>query len=364
MNVTIEGIGVLGGFGCGTGDLMRALTAQRPSARNMTLDTSEGPIEIPALRTETDLLTDFLPKKELRRIGHYARMALLGCYLALDDAGMLAASHRDLGIIVATGYGATCNTFDFQHSVLNHPNPCGSPTKFSNSVHNAAAAHISIFLGSMGPNLSLSHYDMSMASAFFNALLWLEEERVDTVVVGGVDEFCNVLGYYWHCHTGSAARRYLPHSQAPSTYAVIGEGACFFVLRRVNKGSDAYARIAGVQMGSTNGRIPPLSGRDVYLIGADGYSECDHRYADWLPPDARVAAYTDVYGGLPVGMGFDVAIAALSLQSRQFFAPSKAGDTPQIGSIARVPEALSASDRFTCLKLGAADAYGWISLVP
>ena len=64
----------------------------------------------------------------MRRIDHYIRMALLASFLALEDAGLLASKPDRMGIIVATGYGATCNTFDFQHSVITDSDPCGSPT--------------------------------------------------------------------------------------------------------------------------------------------------------------------------------------------------------------------------------------------
>ena len=42
---------------------------------------------MPAFLADTARLDDFLNKKALRRVDHFSKMALLGSYLALQDAG-------------------------------------------------------------------------------------------------------------------------------------------------------------------------------------------------------------------------------------------------------------------------------------
>jgi 3-oxoacyl-[acyl-carrier-protein] synthase II len=360
VNIGIQGIGVLGGFGCGLEDLTQALLRPRPLDVTLPLETVRGRIEIPALRADTQRLGEYLPKKALRRIDHYTRMALLGAFMALDDAR--CTDRQRLGIIVATGYGATCNTFDFQDSLLNHRDPCGSPTKFSNSVHNAAAAHIAIFLKAMGPNLSLSHFDMSMPSALATAVQWLAEKRVDTVLVGGVDEFCKVLGYYYYFRDTPSSQKWFPPQTPPSNYEIVGEGACFFVLKREGDGDNAYGSIEAVRMGRFNGRDPERPRNAAYIIAADGYSECDHRYRDWLTAGEPVAAYTQAYGGIPIGMGFDLAIAALIRRNNTYFTTQNRylHDTPGFNRVD--PEMAVDARRICCLKLGTADSYGWVAL--
>ena len=358
MKASIEGIGVLGGFGCGLNQLETALTGYPPQPQSISLETSDGSIEIPALLAETSRLTDFVSKRNLRRIGHYIRMALLASYTALEDAGLSRRQGNRMGIIVATGYGATCNTFDFQHSIINNADPCGSPTVFANSVHNAAAANISIFLKEMGPNLSLSHYDMSIPSAFVTALQWLEEKRVDTVLVGGVDEYCKVLGYYWHCqqHPDSRARGPVAESD------IIGEGACFFVLSRNVDDPKPYGVIETVRLGHGRAARSDFPENTVFYLNVDGYSECDQKYATVVPPAAPVATHTHIFGGTPIGMGFEIAIAALSQKSGRIFASAEIDrGLKNGGQLIRRRQDLK-NRRICCLKLGAGDAYGWITL--
>ena len=362
MKVSIKGIGAIGGFGCGIGDLNKALIAGKISSAAITIKTTDGDIEVPAFLANTDGLKSFVNKRDLRRIDHYIRMALLGCFLALEDADMLHANRGKMGIIIATGYGSTCNTFDLQHSVITEAAPFCSPIQFSNSVHNAAATYISILLKEMGPNLSVSHYDMSIASAFLSACQWLQEERVESVLVGSVDEYSKILGYFRHCLYNTGNKRAGFVGKMNQEHAIIGEGANFFVLTAKNKADSPYGFIEDVKMGNFKRRGINLPENTAFFLGADGYSECDERYADYIPEKALVASYSHLYGGLPVGTGFDIAIAALSNKSGTIF---KSGDSPIYNSgllnVIRQNEDLG-SRRICCLKLGAGGSYGWISL--
>ncbi len=95
-----------------------------------------------------------------------------------------------------------------------------SPTHFSNSVHNAAAAHVSICYGITGPNLTISQFDMSFFPALITAMAWLGTEKVDAVLLGTSDAFCDVLGY---CIDKFSS---IKGNQGYS----FGEGSAFFLL--------------------------------------------------------------------------------------------------------------------------------------
>jgi len=362
LKVSIKGIGVLGGFGCGIGDLNKALTSGKSSSATIDIKTTAGDIEVPAFLANTDRLKSFVNKRGLRRIDHYIRMALLGCFLALEDADMLHTNRGKMGIIIATGYGSTCNTFDLQHSVITEAAPFCSPTQFSNSVHNAAATHISILLKEMGPNLSVSHYDMSITSAFLSACQWLQEERVESVLVGSVDEYSKILGYFRHCLYRKGNKKAGFADKMNPEYAIIGEGSNFFILTGEKETTSPYGFIEDVKMGNFKHRGINLPENAAFFLGADGYSECDDQYEDYIPEKALVASYSHLYGGLPVGTGFDIAIAALSNKSGTIF---KSGNSPIFNSgrlnAIRHNEDLG-SKRICCLKLGAGGSYGWVSL--
>jgi 3-oxoacyl-[acyl-carrier-protein] synthase II len=362
LKISIKGIGALGGFGAGLAMLEHALIHPKEMVSTVSMESSKGQIEVPALLADTSDLTSHVGKRALRRADHYIRMTLLSSLYALEDAGMLETERRRMGIIVATGYGATCNTFDFQYSMIDSDDPCGSPTKFANSVHNAAAGNLSLFLNEMGPNLSVSQYDMSIPSAFMCALQWLKEGRVDTVLVGGVDEYCKVLGYYWYTRYNGNAREEDATSVNALKHAIIGEGACFFVLAREEDCVSPYGYIEDVQMGNfLRGRMR-LPESTIFFLGADGYSRSEEYYGDIIPARARVASYTHLYGGVPIGPAFDIAVAALSVRSNTIYGslPNPAIDADQLNMVNK-DEPLGPG-RICCLKLGADGAFGWITV--
>ncbi len=145
---------------------------------------------------------------------------------------MLQDDHQNLAVVIATGYGASQTTFSFLDTAFDDGDACASPTLFSNSVHNAAAAHVSILLNARGPNLTVSQFEMSVPSAMLTACQWLEDKIVDAVLFGGVDEYCSVLGYCWQRFFGAGSP--VQHEAIGMEYqsAITGEGSAFFLLTR------------------------------------------------------------------------------------------------------------------------------------
>ena len=352
---------MLGGFGAGLAKLEQALIHHKTPTDNVQIVTTRGQVRLPALLADTSDLYAFLNKRDLRRTDRYIQMALLASYYALEDAVMLTLKRRRMGIIVATGYGSTCNTFDLLNRLEDTSEALISPTEFSNSVHNAAAGQISIFLDEMGPNLTVSDHDMSIPSAFLTAVQWLQEERVDAVLLGGVDEYCQVLGHYWHSQYNDTAGDGNTVSIDTKRHAIIGEGACFFVLTREEEAAPRYGFIEDIQMGNfLRGRIR-LPENALFFIGADGYSPCENYYADIIPANAETATYTPLYGGIPIGPAFDVAIAALTVRSGTVRRPFKSGFGPDRLNMNSRDGSLD-SERICCVKLGADGAFGSIVL--
>lgn len=358
MTVFIRGVGAVGGFGSGVDALKKSLmTGESPTTMTI-IETPGGPVHVPAFLADTSALNDFIAPRALRRISHYVRMALLGCYLALEDADMLDSRPERTGVIVATGHGSTCNRFDFQTGSNGDDDLCYSPTQFSNSVHNAAAAYVSVFLKEHGPNLSINHFDQSIVSAFLTARDWIETGRVDAVLVGGVDEFSKAMSLY---------RRKVVESKSGGSYlndmtpAVVGEGSVFFLLTGNGNHSKGYGYIRQVAMGNLKNRKIDFPKRTAVIFGADGYSRCDSLYPSMIPENVGAASYQHLYGGLPVGMGFDAAIAALSLTAGKLYKSSE-------DSLNGLSRRFVSSDQdldggsLCCFKLSPSNTFGLIVL--
>ncbi len=350
MRLAIQGIGVSGGFGCGVAALRTALQTGSVEPQQACVERGDKVDNFPLYRAEIAGLQDFFAKRALRRIDHFSKMTLLGACLALQDADLLEADRSRTGVVIATGYGALKTTFDFLDSYLDFGYSCSSPTHFSNSVHNAAAAHVSMQLKATAPSLTVTQFEMSVPSALLTAQQWLAEGRVDQVLFGCVDEHCEVLRYSRKQFFADGESGPLQPFNFAQQSAVPGEGAAFFVLTRADEKA-AYACIDSVTLGNHLACPVKLAQDDLLIAGADGHKECGRWYAQALK-GREASAYAPLYGSFPAAAGFDLAVAALSLSDRTLYvSPGQDGE-----KTALTDESLS------CLKFGPGGDYGLIRL--
>ena len=362
MRIAVRGIGIAGGFGCGVNQLRQAIVSGESAPQYVALKADNQDIEIPVFLCDTAHIEKFISKRFLRRVDHYSRLAVLGSYLALEDAGMQPQDFRHLAVVVASGYGSTRTTFSFLDSIFNDGDACASPTMFSNSVHNAAAAHISIFLKARGPNLTVSQFEMSVASALLTACQWLQDNHVDAVLFGSVDEYCNVLGYSWQRFFGQPPATGMHPLELENQSAVAGEGAAFFLLTRDEGDKPPYGYVTDIKFGCARRSGPEISENNLLVIGADGHKTSGIHYARSIPARNQAAVYTPLYGSFPTGSAFDLAVAALSIKEGKILAtPRCAGDHPGLNVV--WDEQDLDSKQISCLKFGCNGEFGMINLV-
>ncbi|MDR2018085.1 MAG: beta-ketoacyl synthase chain length factor [Syntrophobacterales bacterium] len=358
MKICIEGIGIVGGFGAGIKEFSKALATGGNHVQSVPLRVGENVTEIPAFLADTSHLNDFIPKKALRRIDHYAKMALLGSYLALQDASMMDIDPK-LGIVVASGYGASATTFAFLDSFITSNDTFSSPTHFSNSVHNTAAAQISILLGTIGPCLTVSQFEMSVPSALITAINWLKEGRVEKVLFGAVDEYCDVLGYCYHRFFGlnQAIEPFLFDRQT----AIPGEGSAFFLLSMKEPSGKTYGHITSVAAEYRDGPGLPLPHKTLFILGADGHGKYGRYYEQCVTSEMNITSYTSLFGSFPTNTAFDMAVACLSLKGNKVYSPPSWIIRPAELTIPDGTDALDASE-ICCFKMGNHGESGVITL--
>jgi 3-oxoacyl-[acyl-carrier-protein] synthase II len=320
--IAIDGIGIIGGFGSGVEQLGAALSrSENPLPSRVSVQTDGGPRELPLYRADTSRLEEFFQKRELRRIDHYSRMALLAASMALKDAGSSGPDGLSTGVIVATGYGPHRTVFSFLDSFVREGDSFSSPTQFASSVHNAAAAYLSILLKQRGPSLTVSQFDMSVTSALLTAVCWLQEGQVDRVLFGVVEEYSDVLGYSWCKLFGKEAT---PDVMCPLDFetqtAIPGEGSSFFVLSLAEDSAPRrYGSIdlifSGIPL-DIKGIVP--AGASV-IVASDGHRDTGKFYTEMAKELTGIRCFSPLYGSMPVGQAFDIAIAAMVNDEKPVF---------------------------------------------
>lgn len=356
MRMAIQGLGPCTAAGNGVEALRQALQQGGCQPQSCTVDREDRIDTFNAYRASSEGLDQFFSRRTLRRVDHYARMALLGASLALQDAGAEEIDRSRLGVVIATGYGALKTTFDFLDSYLDFGYACSSPTHFSNSVHNAAAAQISIQMHASAPSLTVTQFELSVASALLSAQQWLATGRVDQVLFGAVDEYCDVLRYCRSQLFGSNEAGPLQPYRFEQQSAMLGEGACFFLLDA--KKQARYGFIDEVVMGNHQRHKPQLTREALLILGADGHAVCGAGYAELLG-DRPGYAYAPIYGSFPTAAACDLAVAALSLADGFLSPPPERSGASAV--INGEPRRLR-GEQLACLKLDASGGYGLLRL--
>jgi 3-oxoacyl-[acyl-carrier-protein] synthase II len=285
----VRGIGVVGGFGAGKDALARFLSDPSAAAPVEEIGTPPG-VTLQAVRADLGDLARFADKRALRRIDRYSRLAMLAAHLAVEEGGRRAPLGGRTGLVIASGFGATSSSFAFLDTIIDFGDPIASPTHFSASVHNAAAANVSMSLGIGGPNLTVSDGGLSLSAALLEARRLLAEGACDEVLLGTVDEFCEIYGLAQAEAEPEAAARPL------------GEGAAFFRLAPAGSG-EGYGVIESAAMGT--GTLPCPTGA---LVLADGDLP--------LPEGTARLSLRERWGRFPTSAGLDLAAALLAVSGR------------------------------------------------
>lgn len=219
MSIAIEGLGTSGDFGTG----LAALTAR--ALADLTGATLPN---VPLSPVDTSALNQYVKPRDIRQADHFTRMALLGAYTALEDAGLSPDNLDNTGIVLATGYGPTQRTFDFLDSFLEYGPQLSSPLAFSHSVHNIPAASVALKLGVVGPCCTVCQFESSVTAGLATACGWLAEGRVSRVLFGAVDERTAIMADHTGCFALEPFSRYGLSSPLPP----LGEGMVFLCLHK------------------------------------------------------------------------------------------------------------------------------------
>jgi len=312
MALSILGIGPVTALGCGRPSLQRALNNDiKPNIEIENIPAREGIIPLPVYKPVMEGLDRYIDKRALRRIDYFAQMALLSAYLAIEDASLEFTDKSRVGVIFGSGYGPTRTTFKFLDNIIDDGDFGASPTYFANSVHNALASQVSIFLKLTGPCSTVTCFEHTLSNVLITAQNWLEEDTVDYVLAGLGDEYCHVLGYAATTMGAGESAKLEPLDLERCTF-LPGEGHITFVLGRKQKSRyPAFQDIKIRQNADAINSNTAWQNRPV-ILGASGRKDQSTSFKNLDLSLLRPDVYGHLFGSMPVGSAFDIAMAALS----------------------------------------------------
>ncbi len=256
--VVVTGLGALTPIGNTKDEYWNGLISGKSGAAPITYyDTEKFKTKF-ACELKDFNATDFLDRKEARKMDKFAQYAMVASDEAIADAKLDidAINKLRVGVIWGAGIGGLET---FQQEVLNFAEGDGTP-RFNpffipKMIADIAPANISIKYGFMGPNYTTVSACASSANALFDALNMIRLGHCDVVVTGGSEAAVTIAGMGGF----NAMHALSTRNESPETASrpfdgtrdgfVLGEGAGALILEEYEhakaRGAKIYAEVAG-----------------------------------------------------------------------------------------------------------------------
>ncbi len=301
--VVITGIGVISSLGIGKTIFTDALMDGTSGIKDITLfDTSEYKTKKAGEVRGFDPAV-YLGTKGLRTLDRSTRFVESATKLALDDAGFVVTEENAprLGVAIGAMFGSLRSICEFDRDAMIDGPQYVNPAFFPNTVINSPASQVSIKFNIKGFNSTISTGFCAGLDAIKYAADFLRMGRVDTVLAGGVEEFCQetFLGLYKiGCLAGLNGEEVSCPFDKRRNGLIVGEGAVIFCLETLD---------------SARKRNAPILAE--VLSGANAFSSAGVNAYDYRGAGLRTAMRKAIVGaGLSVG-NVDCIFAAANATS-------------------------------------------------
>lgn len=202
--------------------------------------------------------TDFLEKKEARKIDRFSQIALVASDQAVADSGLTKENVNTdrVGVVFASGIGGIMT---FQEEVINFSKGDGTP-RFNpffipKMILDIAAGQISMRHGFRGPNFAVVSACASSTNAMMESFNLLRLGIADVILTGGSESVISEAGVGGFNAMKALSERNDDPKTASRPYDkdrdgfVIGEAAGIVILEELEhalaRGAKIYCEIAG-----------------------------------------------------------------------------------------------------------------------
>ncbi|TMN23104.1 beta-ketoacyl-ACP synthase II [Lentibacillus cibarius] len=200
--------------------------------------------------------TNFMDKKDARKMDLFTQYAVAAAKMAVDDAGLTIdeSNAYRVGVWVGSGIGGMATLEDQHSKLLNKGARRVSPFFVPMMIPDMAAGQVSIQLGAKGINSCTTTACASGANSIGDAYKVIERGDADFMVAGGTEAPITSLAF-----AGFSAMKALSTNENPKKASrpfdqnrdgfVMGEGAGILILETlesaINRGAHIYGEIIG-----------------------------------------------------------------------------------------------------------------------
>lgn len=257
--VVVTGLGAVTPLGNSPEDTWKSMLAGKSGAAPITqFDTSKFKTQFACEVKNLDV-TDWLDRKEARKLDRYTQLAMISAIQGVQDSGIdLEKEDKNrIGVIYGVGIGGI-RTFEDEVTYYGQhmeDGPKFNPFFIPKMIADIASGHISIHYGFHGPNFTTTSACASSSNALADAFNLLRLGKANIIVAGGAESAicaCGVGGF--NAMKALSTRNEDPeHASRPFSASrdgfVMAEGAGCLILEELEhakaRGAKIYAEMVG-----------------------------------------------------------------------------------------------------------------------
>jgi 3-oxoacyl-[acyl-carrier-protein] synthase II len=239
--------------------------------------------------------TNFMDRKEARKLDRFSQIALVASDQAVIDAGITKENvdHDRVGVIFASGIGGlTTFTEEVTNFVHGDGTPRFNPFFIPKIILDIAAGQISMKHGFRGPNYAVVSACASSTNAIISAMDNLKLGKADIIITGGAESVIGIAGMGGFNAMKAMSERNDDPKTASRPYDkdrdgfVMGEASGVLVLEElehaIKRGAKIYCEVVG---GGATADAYHLTAPHPEGLGAKNVMIAALKDADMVPTD-------------------------------------------------------------------------------
>ena len=249
--VVVTGIGVLSPLGLNAATTWQGLVAGKSGIDYITLFDPEFHKTKFAGEVKGFEPTDYISRKDVRRMDRFAQLAVAASLQAVEQAGIKInpTNQNNIGVLIGTGAGGLI-TLAQQIQVMLESGPDRvSPFLAPMMATDMASAQVSILLGAKGPNFCTTSSCSSSSDAIGVAYETVKRGDAQTMITGGSEAIIAPIGIAaFNANRAISTRNEEPQKASCPFDAdrhgfVLGEGATILILESLPSAQSRGAKI-------------------------------------------------------------------------------------------------------------------------
>jgi 3-oxoacyl-[acyl-carrier-protein] synthase II len=259
--VVITGLGAVTPLGNDVESTWEGLIGGKSGAGEITqFDSSDFYVHFACEVKDFDA-TDFIERKQTRRMDRFAHLIVAAARMAEQDAGLeIAKEPHRIGAAIATGIGGLKAFQDCHAELLERGPDRVNPFSIPEIIPNMGAAWVSMQLGTQGPLSSQCTACAASNMAIGDGLDAIRLGRADVMLCGGTEAPVTEVGIAGFTAMRALSRRNDEPEKASRPFDaqrdgfVMGEAGCVLVLEELEhakaRGAKVYAELLGYGVSS------------------------------------------------------------------------------------------------------------------